>query len=80
MLLIWIYIFFLTFIFLFFIVKKLNAFEFKNLSLNIYKITKFTFIFLLILTFIWLFLVIRINYQENKVEIDTNKITENVYY
>ncbi len=80
MLLIWLYIFLLWFIWMFFIIKKLNIVEFENLSLNVKKITNFTFIFLLILTLLWLGFVVKENFSKTKIKIDKNNILENVYY
>jgi hypothetical protein len=80
MLLIWLYIFLLWFIWMFFIIKKLNIVEFENLSLNVKKITNFTFIFLLILTLLWLGFVVKENFSKTKIKVDKNNILENVYY
>lgn len=80
MLLIWLYIFLLWFIWMFFIIKKLNIVEFENLSLNVKKITNFTFIFLLFLTLLWLVFIVKENFSKTKIKIDKNNILENVYY
>lgn len=80
MLLIWLYIFLLWFIWMFFIVKKLNIVEFENLSLNVKKITNFTFIFLLALTFLWLVFVVKENFSKTKIKVQENNTIENVYY
>lgn len=77
--LLWSYIFFLIFIFLIFILLKINAYKFLNLSKNIKKNTNYFLILLIITSIFWFISIIYINWF-NKTIIDETKITESVYY
>ncbi len=80
MLWIWVYVFFLGFVWLFFIIKKTNIVEFKNISSDIINISKITFFLLLLFSIIWISLVIHKNIQKQKIEINSNNETQSIYY
>ncbi len=80
MLIFWIFIFFVTFVWLFFILKKLNSDNFLNLSSNIFVLNKLTFIFLLFFTIIWIVIIIKNWYYNDDISIKENINMLKSYY
>ncbi len=77
--LIWIYVFLLAFIYLVFIMLRINAIKFKNISSNIEKNSNKIFILLTIFSILWFLIIIFLNYESNKI-VDESQIKESVYY
>lgn len=80
MLIFWIFIFFATFIWVFFILKKLNNDNFLNLSSNILILNKLTFVFLLFFTILAIFFIFKNWYYNDDISIKENINMLKSYY
>lgn len=75
----WLYILFLIFIFWWFIIIRVNSYNYAKLNKNVDKYNIIFITLLSVLTIIW-FICLFFNFYKTNYTIDENKINDSVYY